>query len=243
MAETRAVPLYPAPKRGADDPAPGYWALRSKKTCAWPRGHRLRRTSGTLLNELMKLRLVREPGIRILKGCSGDDFNYTVASRIANITALLAQSVGVVVEPCESCKQNRGMFTSCIIVPALRHLMPCCANCYFNGLGDRCSFHQHGFPETAQTENKNIQAEDSQAENLPVKPTQEQIEERREMLLQLNEELELAVEARDKSEIAVKDAEVELLSARVALQEGNAQIDKILISKEAILAEWEEEMG
>ncbi|KAJ5738675.1 hypothetical protein N7493_001830 [Penicillium malachiteum] len=243
MAETRTVPLYPAPKRGADDPAPGYWALRSKKTCAWPRGHRLRRTDGTLLNELMKLPLAREPGIRILKECSGDDFNYTVASRIANITALLAQSVGVVAEPCQSCKQNKGMFTSCIIVPALRHLMPCCANCYFNGLGDRCSFHQHGFPETAQTENQNIQAEASQTEILPVKPTKEQIEERREMLLQLNEELELAVEARDRSEIAVKDAEVELLSARVALQEGNAQIDKILISKEAILAEWEEEMA
>ncbi|KAJ5725375.1 uncharacterized protein N7483_006732 [Penicillium malachiteum] len=244
MEDRSTVPYYPSPKRGADGPTPGYWALKAKQTHFWPRGHRLRLTAGKLLHELGKLRLVREPGIRIWKETlTGDDFYYTVSSRISNITALLAQCVGVVVEPCHSCKHNLGMFSSCVIIPGLRHLIPCCANCYFNGLGDRCSFHQHGFPEITHPENQNGQGEASQTQDSSVKSTHEQIEERREMLLQLNEQLELAVEERDKSEIAVKDAEVGLLTARVALQENNAKIDKVLISKETLLSDWEQEMA
>ncbi|KAJ6031972.1 hypothetical protein N7540_002704 [Penicillium herquei] len=244
MAESPTIPHLPAPKRGADGPEPGYWALKAKRSFDWPRGHRLRITAGKLLHELGMLPLVREPGIRTWKdSLTGDDFFCTVSSRISNITALLAQCVGVVTEPCHSCKHNLGMFTSCVVVPGLRHLMPCCANCYFNGLGDRCSFNERGFPETTQAENQNIQEEASPTQNLPVKSIQEEMEERKEMLLQLNEQLELAVEARDKSEVAVKDAEIGLLTARVALQENNARIDRILISKESVLSDWEQEMA
>lgn len=131
---------YPAPVVGEDENQPGFWA-HSALSNPWPRGRRVRERPHTLLHTLQTAPLRREPGLRTLR--NGEDFYYTVGTKTANIEALLVQSIGERIDikgACDSCQRDQGPFTSCVIVPNLRHLLTACANCHWGSKGQRCSF-------------------------------------------------------------------------------------------------------
>lgn len=64
--------------------------------------------------------------------------------KIHNATALLVQLTGEDADPpCQSCSQGHGLWVGCVRSksPEVERLTQrACANCYYNGLGTKCSF-------------------------------------------------------------------------------------------------------
>jgi hypothetical protein len=59
--------------------------------------------------------------------------------RSSNREAYLAQCVGAVqTAPCKSCLKGQGPWKGCVVVADF--LKGSCANCHYNGEGQRCSF-------------------------------------------------------------------------------------------------------
>ncbi|TAQ88906.1 hypothetical protein B7494_g2760 [Chlorociboria aeruginascens] len=83
-------------------------------------------------------RLARYPVVRevLLRPGKEENVNW---ERFSNREARLAQQIGQAVSsPCVQCINNKGPFTTCVIVPG--EFKGSCANCLYNHEAARCSF-------------------------------------------------------------------------------------------------------
>lgn len=130
----------PQPLLGRDGPEPDFWAVAAHDN-PWPRGRRNSHIPSSTLYQLHQKSLYREPALRnSRRAFNGPRFFNVVGAKTVNLEALLAQATGPQVTPGQEwvpCRQGRGPFVSCVVVPGI---FSQCANCHWSQQGHRCSF-------------------------------------------------------------------------------------------------------
>lgn len=203
------------PLVGQDSPVPGYWAMRAQES-PWHRGRRTKKTPGTLLNFLVGLPQVREPGIRMIDGKrppTGEEFDMRMGMKTANQEALNGQCTGVYAEtPCTYCQRELGIWSSCVLLsPENRHRLTACMNCHVGSQDSRCSL-------------ANEYRQDKDTADAPRRPSTPTVVDDSD----LSRELEDRREARAKAQKAIACALAAIQDAQSEIECQTARIEEIL---------------
>ncbi len=142
----------PKPKRLDNKETPGLWT--------YIHSHLLTtndRPSNTAVKELLML-----PKQRDVEYNNHRRATHFAEEASRDVAALVMQVVGdEAAEPCSRCRQGKGPFAGCVLVPDIaRHTKkryPCCANCLYRGKKLYCSLIQPGRDGAAAAAEASVQ--------------------------------------------------------------------------------------